>query len=123
MSNFRSTMACLLLLATCTSACQGEDLDPADPASDVIPDEVVYGTNPHILPMRDGRVTDVTVLAAAHILTYFGGKVIPNTKAYAINWNSGVNPGVLPRMTGFYTGVLNSPYMDWLSEYNTVGVS
>ena len=26
-------------------------------------------------------------------------------------------------MTGFYTGALNSPYMDWLSEYNTVGLN
>jgi hypothetical protein len=73
------------------------------------------------------RVEDPTAQAgapvAAGLLRYYGGKVLAGARAYAINWNTGVNSQVLPRLAGLYRTVLDSDYVDWLSEYDTLGRS
>src|SRR5438105_1542020 len=57
-------------------------------------------------------------------VSYFGGPVIENAKVYAVWWGPGVrlSPKVnAPKggMADFFTGVLNSGYIDWLNEYDT----
>src|SRR5664279_3822693 len=61
--------------------------------------------------------------AGAH-LTYFGGRVVSNMQVVQILYGSGsYNAQVAgtssPNMGTFYQGVLNSSYVDWLTEYNT----
>ncbi len=52
---------------------------------------------------------------------YFGGKVIPNAKVYAVFWTSGVNATTQADIGPFYRAITNSAWMDWYNEYSTVG--
>src|SRR5512142_458204 len=46
---------------------------------------------------------------------YFGGKVIPNAKIYAVFWTSTVDATTTSQIGGFYQGLTNSGWMDWLN--------
>jgi hypothetical protein len=50
---------------------------------------------------------------------YFGGKVIPNAKVYAVFWTPAVATVTQDGIGGFYQAVTNSEWMDWLTEYST----
>jgi hypothetical protein len=59
-------------------------------------------------------------------LVYYGGRVISNVQIVQVNWSP---PGSVfqtqitdGEMAGFYSGVVNSTFFDWLSEYNTQSV-
>jgi hypothetical protein len=57
-------------------------------------------------------------------LQYFGGRVMSNVQVVQVIYGSGsylpeVTSTASPSMATFYQGVLNSPYVDWLTEYNT----
>ena len=57
-------------------------------------------------------------------LQYFGGKVVSNIQVVQVLWGAGsyapeVTSTGSPSLASFYDGVLNSPYVDWLTEYNT----
>jgi len=75
------------------------------------------------LPSRTGL--PAVAPTGAH-LSYYGGRVVSNARVVAVLWGSG---SYLPQLTGagtpnipsFYAGVLQSPYVDWLAEYNTAG--
>lgn len=54
--------------------------------------------------------------ASAHV-TYYGGPVIPNVKVHAVYWNSNVK--YQTELDGFYRAITASPYLDWLTEYDT----
>ncbi len=64
--------------------------------------------------------------AGAH-LTYYGGKVISNVQVTQVLYGSGTYTSEVTdtsttdgtSIASFYTGVTNSTYFDWLSEYNT----
>src|SRR5436190_5988139 len=58
-------------------------------------------------------------LTTLHI-NYFGGKVIPNVKVYAVFWTSGVDATTQSGIGPFYQAITNSGYVDWLTEYSTV---
>jgi hypothetical protein len=60
---------------------------------------------------------------AAPLLRYFGGKVVSNPQVVQVYWTSSVSAASQSGLPGFYTAVLNSPYLDWVSEYSTVGVT
>ncbi|KAJ3308577.1 hypothetical protein HDV04_001067 [Boothiomyces sp. JEL0838] len=51
-------------------------------------------------------------------LTYRGGPVISNIEVHPIFYG-GDNVQYKSDIQGFYAGVVDSPYFDWLSEYNT----
>ncbi len=55
-------------------------------------------------------------------LVYRGGPVIANVKIVTVFWENGkntVNQTVKDKIGGFYKAAVDSPYMDWLSEYDT----
>ncbi len=64
-------------------------------------------------------------IAGAH-LQYFGGRVLSNVHVVQVLWGTGsydpavtgTGPGTL---SGMYQQITNSPYFDWLTEYNTIG--
>jgi hypothetical protein len=60
--------------------------------------------------------------AGAHP-AYYGGHVISNPSVVAVAWGPNVDVNVVNGMPGFYASILQSPYLDWLSEYSTVGLS
>lgn len=60
-------------------------------------------------------------------LTYFGGRVVSQPQVVQVLYGTGsyipqVTSTATPSMASFYQGVLNSAYVDWLVEYNTVGL-
>ena len=65
-----------------------------------------------------------TLASASPHLVYYGGRVVSNLQVVQVLYGSGsYNAQVAgtgsPSISTFYQGVLNSPYVDWLSEYDT----
>ena len=84
---------------------------------------VRYGSRVHKLPKMSSGITPNSAPAGAH-LTYYGGRVVSNMQVVQVLWGSGTFlPEVAgtgtPSMATFYQQVLNSPYVDMFSEYNT----
>jgi hypothetical protein len=83
-----------------------------------------------VLPLQHGQplgnpsqIKALSAPAGAH-LSYFGGRVVSNIQVVQVLWGTGsyipqVTSTASPSMATFYQGVLNSPYVDWLTEYNT----
>jgi MYXO-CTERM domain-containing protein len=59
---------------------------------------------------------------AAPKLLYYGGPVIQDPHVVNVNWSSLVSADVQAKLPTFYTDVFQSGYLDWLSEYETVGL-
>lgn len=57
-----------------------------------------------------------TAPGGAHLNDY-GGPVLSNPKVVTIFWGS--NVAYASQINAFYSGITNSAYMDWLSEYDT----
>jgi hypothetical protein len=61
--------------------------------------------------------------SGAHLI-YHGGRVISNAQIVQVIWGSGsylpqVTSTASPSIASFFQGILNSAYMDWLTEYDT----
>lgn len=123
-----SLLAMFSVLGAC-SAAPGDGTSQTDEAySDGA--LVEWGTRAHALPRRaEGEMPlsaaplKTAAAAGAH-LTYYGGPVISNVKVVKVEYGAGTYQSFVTgtgsaSMEGFYTGVTNSAYMDWLSEYNT----
>ncbi len=65
------------------------------------------------------RMNDDKGASNAGNLVYYGGPVISNAKVYAIFWGDNVAAETKSGIGAFFTNMLDSVYMDWLSEYNT----
>jgi hypothetical protein len=84
---------------------------------------------PHIYPVHTPRGPAAAAAPAGAHLSYYGGRVVSNAQVIVVLW--GGSGSYLPELTGtsspniasFYNSVLQSPYVDWLSEYNTAGKS
>jgi hypothetical protein len=90
-------------------------------------DRVELGTRVHKLPFRDPEAPQLeapkAAAASAH-LDYYGGPVISHVKVVLVEYGSGtyqsfVTGSGASSVSGFYTGVTNSTYFDWLKEYDT----
>ncbi len=63
----------------------------------------------------------VAASASAQPLVYYGGGVISNVEVVQVAWTSGVDATFQADLTEFYKAILSSTYLDWLSEYDTLG--
>jgi hypothetical protein len=111
-----STLA--LVVAACSATTENDESDVQDTSStDAL--ESTGGGRVHVMKMRQAgetRSAPVAALSSAK-LNYFGGPVLSNVNVYAIYW--GANVRNQAHINAFYPAVLDSAYMDWLSEYNT----
>jgi len=55
-------------------------------------------------------------------LVYYGGPIISNVKVYAVFWGAAVDSDLQKNIGGFYKAASNSTQVDFLAQYNTVGV-
>lgn len=85
---------------------------------------------PHVLPLRlPGKQLASPLAPVGAQLSYYGGRVVSNAQVVVVLWGSGnflpqIAGNASPGITDFYSGVLNSSYLDWLSgEYDTQGLS
>jgi hypothetical protein len=69
------------------------------------------------------RATAKSVGAQPPRLLYYGGRVISNVKVYAVFWGDAVSAETKEKIGPFYENVLDSGYIDWLREYDTVGIN
>jgi hypothetical protein len=77
--------------------------------------------NPHgMIFVKGARSTAVSPRpSSTGGLRYYGGPVIPNAKVYAVFWGDGVSAETKSKIGPFFANILDSTYMDWLSEYDT----
>lgn len=75
---------------------------------------------PHGILWARGKAPSSGVkLAGAGKLLYYGGPVIANAKVYAVFWGNGVDSEIKEKIGPFYANIMDSTYLDWLSEYDT----
>ncbi|MFI5299948.1 MAG: hypothetical protein ACHREM_17815 [Polyangiales bacterium] len=58
------------------------------------------------------------------LLQYFGGAVIPNVHVVPVFWNAAVHTNLMTvpnNIDAYFNTVLNSAYLDFLGQYDTVG--
>jgi hypothetical protein len=55
------------------------------------------------------------------IVAYYGGRVLSNVAVVAVFWTSNVDVTLQQKVGPFYAAVTDSSYVDWLSEYDTLG--
>jgi hypothetical protein len=108
--------------ATVTPAQLAPSTRPITPAT-----HLPAGVTPKTSPVQGARGTVSAAPAGAH-LNYYGGKVIPDVAVTQVLYGSGtytseVQNTAAPSIASFYGAVTNTSYFDWLSEYNTVGVT
>ncbi len=60
---------------------------------------------------------------AATTFHYYGGNVVSNARVVQVSWGSTVPAATQTGLQAFYPAILNSPYLDWVSEYSTVGLN
>jgi len=70
-----------------------------------------------VFPISKGM--NLETKAAGQKFKYYGGPVIGHANVMTVFWGANINPTVKAAMPAFYAGVVNSTYMDWLSQYNT----
>jgi len=68
---------------------------------------------------RSGAIMN---LSGPH-LNYYGGRVISNVQVAVVFWTANVDFTTHNQIKGFFSTINNSPYIDMLSEYNTVGLN
>ncbi|HTD24600.1 MAG TPA: Ig-like domain-containing protein [Terriglobales bacterium] len=73
-------------------------------------------------PPQSPRSSTIINLSGPH-LNYYGGRVISNVQVAVVFWTANVNFTTHNQIKGFYSTINNSPYIDMLSEYNTVGLT
>ena len=82
-----------------------------------------------VMPVHRGQTAmthgpiNTSAPSGAH-LAYFGGRVVSNMQVVQVLWGAGsylpeVQRTSSPSIATFYQGILNSPYVDMFSEYNT----
>ncbi len=107
---YRITTIGATTLALLLFACSGE----------TPPDNLGDGGLMHGTPWLSSDDPGVQPQAApAPHLAYYGGPVLQSVKITGVFWGAGVGSIVKQGMPGFYVNIVNSPYLDWLSEYNT----
>jgi len=78
---------------------------------------------PHIYRLENGLpLAPIAPLAPNDKFQYFGGRVISNANIVEVAWGSGTDPTYVMKLEGFYKAILQSSFMDWFTEYDTIGL-
>ncbi len=59
--------------------------------------------------------------AGAQPLVYYGGRVLSNVEIVQVGWTSGVDATYLQDLATFHQALVQTDYLDWLAEYDTIG--
>ena len=119
-ANFRrsvfSALGALTGVAAALAACGGPDLAPVEDAAALEAEALSSGGSAHVLPLEDAA--SLAPAKSGH-LVYYGGRVLDHAEAVAVLWGGGVAHQVASSIGPFYSALLRSSYVDWLSEYDT----
>ena len=56
------------------------------------------------------------------VVAYYGGRVLSNAAIVAVFWTSNVSVDLQQQLGSFYGAIASSSYIDWLEEYDTLGL-
>lgn len=104
----RSTLTALLASSLSLSLAVSAGAAPLSPAA-------------HRHPPPAGRLTRNPPAAPVDTVHYFGGRVISNVKVVEVAWGASVSASYLTKLQGFYEAIVKSPFIDWMTEYDTIG--
>jgi hypothetical protein len=77
-------------------------------------------------PIRLGlrpMTADSPTPAATARLLYYGGRVLSHVQVVQVLWGASVPSAVATGLAPYYQAILQSPYVDWLGEYDTMAVA
>ena len=57
------------------------------------------------------------------VVAYYGGRVLSNAAIVAVFWTSNVDVDLQQQLGSFYSAIAASSYVDWLEEYDTLGLT
>jgi hypothetical protein len=120
-----------LLVAACSSENPSDPREPEATTALAVVAAAHPGHNGRIRLQRRAEPASNTASNTALVngpppnplpVSYFGGRVISNTQIVQVNWGSGTYQNFVTdgTLASYYSGIVNSPYIDWLSEYDTV---
>src|SRR5256885_7905083 len=114
----------LVLVMGLTAGCAGSD-GAGQGTSDEVPAAPLTGASlVHGQRWRDPNALQIEAAPSGAKLVYHGGRVVTHTQVVEVVYGTGsflpqITGSATPNIPSFYNGVLNSPYVDWLTEYNT----
>jgi hypothetical protein len=112
----RTTALALSLLAV---GCAATDAGDSSDRSSEDQLGVRWGQHVHKMPRHDQAGTLPSGVPPNAHLSYYGGAVVSSAKVEVVFWGPNVDATVRSAIGGFYAAATNSPYLDWLSEYDT----
>jgi len=66
-----------------------------------------------------GSLSAISSVARAQPFRYGGGPVVSHVEVVVVFWGNGVSSIATGNMEKFYTSIVDSPFMDWLGEYDS----
>jgi len=57
------------------------------------------------------------------VVAYYGGRVLSTVAIVAVFWTSNVDVDLQQQLGSFYAAIAASSYIDWLEEYDTLGLT
>jgi MYXO-CTERM domain-containing protein len=76
-----------------------------------------------VYKLTSGKVPTMPTVPLTGSLKYYGGRVISNVNIVEISWNSTVDSAYMTQLQGFYTAIVTSPFIDWMTEYDSIGLT
>jgi hypothetical protein len=85
---------------------------------------IEHSVGGHILPLQSANDPPRALATGGPHLQYFGGKVVSSAHVVQVLYGkgtylSGITSNTAPSVSTFYQQVMNSSYVDWLTEYDT----
>lgn len=115
----------LVAMALIASACSGNDtlhdntVDTRSASSELTSD-FKPSSRVHVMPWRaPAKANQPIQTATIGHLSYYGGRVIQHVYVIVVFWTPKVDPIIINGIPVFFGSITNSPYFDWLAEYNT----
>src|SRR3954468_1211923 len=101
--------ACLAGVTGCA-----DDESASEPSGDITPVDRSVGA---LSSGVHGDPTTPTPSTADSSATYGGGPVLSNVRIVSVFWGPNVDTTVTSQIGGFYSTLVDSPYLDWMREY------
>jgi hypothetical protein len=68
-----------------------------------------------------GSLSSISSSVRAQAFRYGGGPVVSHVEVVVVFWGNGVSSIATANMENFYKAIVDSPFMDWLGEYDSAG--
>jgi hypothetical protein len=107
--------ASVRIIAACAAAAVGFALAAAPAGA------FTTSKNYHIMPTQAymAKLAKAGVPPPSGPVNYYGGSVFTSSKVVSVMWGGSVNPTIVSTIPGFSGAIVNSTYVDQMSQYDT----